>query len=79
MAERLNLHIDETGNQDLSEGRSLVAVVLHDHSADIEEAIARYRVRLSEADLPTCLFTARTSFMATSGMPISPLVIGSAC
>lgn len=39
MAERLNLHIDETGNQDLSEGRYLVAVVLHDHSADIEDAI----------------------------------------
>lgn len=79
MAERLNLHIDETGNQDLSEGRYLVAVVLHDHSADIEDAIARYRSRLSGAGLPTCLFTAKTSFTATRGMPMSPLVIGSAC
>lgn len=56
MAERLNLHIDETGNQDLSEGRYLVAVVLHDHSADIEDAIARYRARLSEAGLPDVPF-----------------------
>ena len=56
MAERLNLHIDETGNQDLSEGRYLVAVVLHDHSADIEDAIARYRSRLSGAGLPDVPF-----------------------
>ena len=51
MAERLNLHIDETGNQDLSEGRYLVAVVLHEHGADIEGAIARYEAHLSEAGL----------------------------
>lgn len=56
MAERLNLHVDETGNQDLSEGRYLVAVVLHDHSADIEDAIARYKARLSEAGLPDVPF-----------------------
>lgn len=30
MAKRLNLHIDESGNQDLSEGRYLLTVVLHD-------------------------------------------------
>lgn len=51
MAERLNLHIDETGNQDLSEGRYLIAVVLHEHDTDIEGAIARYEARLSEAGL----------------------------
>lgn len=51
MAKRLNLHIDESGNQDLSEGRYLVAVVLHDHSDDVDEAIARYEVRLAAAGL----------------------------
>lgn len=51
IAERLNLHIDETGNQYLSECRYLVAVVLHEHGADIEGAIARYGVRLSDAGL----------------------------
>lgn len=51
MTARLNLHIDESGNQDLSEGRYLVTVVLHDHSKDIGEAINRYVSRLSEAGL----------------------------
>lgn len=46
-AERLNLRIDENGNQDLSEGRYLVAVVLRDRSANIEGAIACYEARLS--------------------------------
>lgn len=51
MASRLNLHIDETGNQDLSEGLYLVAVVLHDHSADITESIEEYERRLAIAGL----------------------------
>lgn len=51
MTKRLNLHIDETGNQDLSEGRYLVAVVLHEHSVSIEDAIVRYEARLSDAGL----------------------------
>ena len=56
MAKRLNLHIDESGNQDLSEGRYLVAVVLHDHSESIEAAIERYEARLAAAGLPDVPF-----------------------
>lgn len=51
MQERLNLHIDEAGNQDLSEGLYLVAVVLHEHAADIEEPIRAYEKRLRLANL----------------------------
>lgn len=51
MARRLNLHIDESGNQDLSEGLYLVAVVLHDHSADIAAPISAYERRLAIAGL----------------------------
>lgn len=47
MANRLNLHVDESGNQDLSEGRYIVAVVLHDHSSDIATPINRYEERLA--------------------------------
>lgn len=68
-AKRLNLHIDESGNQDLSEGRYLVAVVLHDHSDDVEETIGRYGARLAEAGLPDVPFMARTFCMATKTMP----------
>ena len=56
MANRLNLHIDESGNQDLSEGRYIVAVVLHDHSSDIATPINRYEERLAAADLPDVPF-----------------------
>lgn len=56
MAKRLNLHIDESGNQDLSEGRYLVAVVLHDHSESVEEAIGHYEARLAAAGLPDVPF-----------------------
>lgn len=55
LANRLNLHIDETGNQNLSEGIYLVAVVLHDHSTDIATPIEQYQKRLAEsklADIP---------------------------
>lgn len=51
MPARLNLHIDETGNQDLSEGRYLVAVVLHEHDADIATPIKTYEGRLRQAGL----------------------------
>lgn len=51
MHERLNLHIDEAGNQDLSEGIYLVAVVLHEHSADIENPIHAYTEHLRLAGL----------------------------
>lgn len=56
MANRLNLHVDESGNQTLSEGRYLIAVVLHDHSQSVEEAIEHYEVRLAEAGLPDVPF-----------------------
>ena len=56
LANRLNLHIDESGNQDLSEGRYIVAVVLHDHSSDIAIPINRYEERLAAADLPDVPF-----------------------
>lgn len=41
MAKRLNLHIDKSGNQDFPEDRYLAAVVLHDHSDGVDEALAR--------------------------------------
>lgn len=56
MVNRLNLHIDESGSQDFSEGRYIVAVVLHDHSANIADPIDRYECRLSIAGLPNIPF-----------------------
>lgn len=56
MANRLNLHIDETGRQDLSEGLYLVAVVLHEHSEDIASPIEAYKARLALAGLPDVPF-----------------------
>ena len=53
---RLNLHIDETGNQDLSEGSYLVTIVMHDHSDDIGESISKYNARLALANLPDVPF-----------------------
>ena len=53
---RLNLHIDESGGQDLSEGLCLVAVVLHEHSADVSAPIEEYEKRLAAADLPDVPF-----------------------
>lgn len=50
------MHIDESGNQDLSEGRYCVAVVLHDHSEDVEGVIRGYEMRLTEAGLPDIPF-----------------------
>jgi hypothetical protein len=51
LLERLNLHIDEAGNQDLSEGLYLVAVVLHDHKDDGAAPIQAYEERLRSAGL----------------------------
>lgn len=51
MSERLNLHIDESGNQDLSEGEYLVSVVLHEHSKDVLAPIRAYEERLALAGL----------------------------
>lgn len=56
MTNRLNLHLDESGSQDLSEGRYIVAVVLHDHSEDIDQVIERYERRLLSAGLPNVPF-----------------------
>ena len=49
--ERLNLHVDEAGNQDLSEGLYLVSVVLHDHGFDVTTPIRAYEERLQIAGL----------------------------
>jgi hypothetical protein len=48
---RLNLHVDEAGNQDLSEGLYLVSVVLHDHGFDVTTPIRAYEERLQIAGL----------------------------
>ena len=48
---RLNLHIDETGNQTLSEGLYIIAVVLHRHTDDIVAPIDAYEERLALAGL----------------------------
>lgn len=56
MVKRLNLHIDETGSQDLSEDLYLVAVVLHEHAADIVSPIAKYERKLSVAKLANIPF-----------------------
>ncbi|MEE1274325.1 MAG: hypothetical protein UHI81_07465 [Olegusella sp.] len=56
MHQRLNLHIDEAGTQDLTEGMYLVTVVLHDHSHDIERPIKAYENRLKLAGLPDIPF-----------------------
>lgn len=56
MATRLNLHVDETGNQDLSEGLYLVAVVLHEHSANIATPVKAYEERLAVAGLDNVPF-----------------------
>lgn len=69
MAKRLNLHIDESGNQDLSEGRYLVAVVLHNHSESIDEAVRRYETRLAEAGLPDVPFHGKDLLHGNGGMP----------
>lgn len=56
MQRRLNLHIDEAGNQDLAEGIYLVSVVLHDHARDVEVPIRAYEERLRLAGLPDIPF-----------------------
>ena len=56
MSNRLNLHIDESGSQDLSEGLYLVTVVLHDHSDDVTLAIGEYENRLFVAGLDNVPF-----------------------
>lgn len=59
----------------LSEGRYLVAVVPHDHSDDVEEAIGRYGARLTEAGLPGIPFRGKDllhgneASAANSGQP----------
>lgn len=56
MANRLNLHVDETGSQDLSENLYLVSVVLHEHSADVVTPIEEYERRLTVAELTNVPF-----------------------
>ena len=51
LQDRLNLHIDEAGDQDLSEGIYLVAVILHEHADDVDAPIRAYEERLRIAKL----------------------------
>lgn len=67
MSKRLNLLIDETGNQDLSEGRYLVAVVLHEHDACISDVIAQYEFRLAESGLSDIPFHGKDLLHGHSG------------
>lgn len=73
MANRLNLHIDESGNQDLSEGQYIVAVVLHDHSSNIATPIDRYEERLAAADLPDVPFHGKDLLHGNEGYSIVAL------
>lgn len=56
MARRLNLHIDETGSQDLTEGYYAVSIIIHEHEHDVEGSIASYKERLATAGLPDIPF-----------------------
>lgn len=56
MLKRLNLHIDETGSQDISENIYLIAVVLHEHTIDIESQITKYERRLADSNLANIPF-----------------------
>lgn len=56
MASRLNMHIDESGNQDLLEGIYIVTVVLHDHSDNVAPVVSVYEQRLTLAELPDIPF-----------------------
>ena len=67
VANRLNLHIDETGSQDLSEGLYLIAVVLHDHGNDISTPIREYEKHLSIADLDDVPFHGKDLFHGNEG------------
>lgn len=64
---RLNLHVDETGSQDLSEGIYLVAVVLHEHSADIAKPIQEYEKRLAIAEIADVPFHGKGLLHGTEG------------
>lgn len=67
MGNRLNLHIDETGNQNLSEGFYLVAVVLHEHLADITNPIRAYEDRLAVAELENVPFHGKDLLHGNAG------------
>ena len=53
---RLNIHIDESGADDMGEGSHLVAMVLHEHSDDIDSHNARYESELALSGLPDVPF-----------------------
>lgn len=56
MSDRLNLHIDESGTQNLAEGIYLVSVVLYNHAEDVAEPIRKYDERLAVANLSNVPF-----------------------
>lgn len=73
MTNRLNLHIDESGNQDLSEGLYLVAIVLHDHADDIDAPIDEYGNRLAAAGLENVPFHGKDLLHGNEGyLCVSP-------
>ena len=53
---RLNIHIDESGTDDMGEGSHIVALVLHEHANDVSAHIARYESELAQAGLPDIPF-----------------------
>ena len=56
MTNRLNLHIDESGNQNLSEGLYIVTVVLHNHAKNVSAPIHEYEKRLVDAGIDNVAF-----------------------
>ncbi|MBQ9002886.1 MAG: hypothetical protein IJ087_13630 [Eggerthellaceae bacterium] len=56
MAERLNIHIDETGTEDMADGFHAVSLVFHVHDDDVASHIERYENALAVAGLPDVPF-----------------------
>lgn len=73
MPERLNLHIDESGSQDLSEKNYLIGVVLHEHNVDILTPIKAYEKRLSQANLADVPFHGKDLLHGNEGYASVPI------
>ena len=53
---RLNIHIDESGTDDMREGSHIVALVFHEHANGLDAHIARYESELARSGLPDIPF-----------------------
>ena len=53
---RVNLHIDESGTQDMSEGLYLVSLAVHEQDDSISDALESYDARMRSANLPDIPF-----------------------